>query len=383
MTASELRQAGSRDLNVLHAIPSVAWEHGGPSQSLTGLLNAMSALNTGQIHLACGRAVREPQLSNLINRLDIAYLNRRFWCPAPNSVSQVGAALEKVDIVHVHSYWNGFASVMIELARRRKKPVILSPRGCLQPDAMRRSSGRLKRAFGMLCAKRQLGNVTGFHFQTEAEAQASAMASNPPFTVIDNGVNLPDDAGPHGDLRTRMFGATADHLNFVFLGRIARIKGIDLQLLALRRMVDLGRQAHLHLIGPDSGDLDRLHRLSRQMGIAEHVHFHGPVYSEEKGNWLQAADAVLMTSEFENNSNAALEALAAGGILVATEGIWSDASCHAEAALSVPRTVEDLAAALTGPLNPKLRENARRFAARHHGWNTRAARMIEFYESVL
>ena len=248
---------------------------------------------------------------------------------------------------------------------------------------MAQSSGRAKAVFAALGGRRQLAGVSGFHFQTKAEAKASFGTLGRPSVIIDNGVDLPALGSPQAALRSQLFGQAAREKNLVFLGRIARIKGIDLQVRALSLLLDRGVAARLHLVGPDGGDTARLQNLADDLGIADRVHCHGPVYSEIKHQWLRAADAVVMSSEFENNSNAALEAMAAGGLLIATEGSITDGPVQARAALRAPRTAEALAQALTQPPAPDKREKARAYVQSHHGWAPRAVRMLEFYESLL
>lgn len=376
-------QGSARVLTALHAIPSIALHHGGPSQSVAGLINAMSRHAPGRVELICGRDQQEPELGAHVNRHDVRYLNRRFWCPTPVAIGRMAQAVRGADVVHVHSYWNGFASTIIALAQRDGKPVVLSPRGSLQERAMAQSSSRAKAVLSALGGRRQLAGVSGFHFQTRVEAQASFGAWGRLSVIIDNGVEIPWLDTPQTSLRSRLFGQAVREKNLVFLGRIARIKGIDLQIRALGLLKGRGVAARLHLVGPDGGDQMRLQNLACDLSIADRVHFHGPVYSSAKQQWLQAADAVLMSSEFENNSNAALEAMAAGGILIGTEGTISDGPVLAGAAIRVPRMAEALALAISQPSDPAIREKAHSYVQAHHGWAPRAVRMLEFYESLL
>ena len=343
----------------------------------------MCAQAPWRVGLICGHDPHEPPLSGGVARHDIRYINRRFWCPHPASLPQMAKAIEEADLVHVHSYWNGFASAMIGLAQRIGKPVVLSPRGVLQRKAMAQSSVRAKAAYSSLIGRRQLTRISGYHFQTQEEAEASYGVSDQPSIILDNGVNVPEFTVDRAALRTKLFGHFAADLNLVFLGRTARIKGIELQINALRLLHEHGVAARLHLVGPDGGDQGRLNAVAKQAGVADRVHMHGPVYSDTKQDWLRAADAVLMSSEFENNSNAALEAMAAGGALIGTEGTIPDDPVNLGAALRVVRQPEALAQRLRQPIPHTLRDKARHYVGQHHAWQPRAARMLTFYESLL
>nr|WP_254430482.1 MULTISPECIES: glycosyltransferase [unclassified Ruegeria] len=364
-------------ISVLHAIPSVAAHHGGPSVSVAGLLNALSETGLIRTSLICGPDQVEPALSGLSARHDMAYASSRFWLPKAKSLRVMARAIDQADLIHVHSYWNGFAALMVALAHRAGKPIVLSPRGCLHADAMAQSSQAAKRVFAALGGKRQLKQIAGFHFQTEDEAKASIGRAGRPSIILDNGVALPE---PNGS-RCALFGQTQTDPNLVFLGRIARIKGIDLQVKAIALLQGQGIRAHLHLVGPDGGDLTRLIALAKTLGVSDQLHTHGPVFSDTKYQWLRAADAVLMSSEFENNSNAALEAMAAGGVLIGTEGCIPDGPVQAQAARRVARSAEALAEAIRH--RSDTRDAARYYVRLNHDWASRAHLMLAFYEKLL
>lgn len=370
----------TKGVSVLHAIPSLALHHGGPSQSVAGLLNAMVRTGSVRVSLICAAAQAEPPLDSPMHRYSVQFANQRFGLPTRGSCQDMRQAVDRSDIVHVHSFWNGFASTIIAHALRAGKPVVLSPRGCLHPDAIAQSSLYLKKVFGAVLGHRQLAHLSGCHFQTEDEADSSIGVQGLPSVILDNGVTVPEFATPVAQVRRRLFGSTAEQTNLVFLGRLARIKGIDLQIAALKLLRARGVPAYLNLVGPDGGDLDRLIEVSQAMGVTEYVRVHGPVYSTAKHDWLRAADAVLMTSDFENNSNAALEAMAAGGRLIATQGTLQVTPVNAGAAICVPRTPEALAQAiLEAPVAP-VRAAARHYVQASHDWNERANRMVAFYE---
>ncbi len=367
---------------ILHAIPSIALRHGGPSQSVAGLLGAQNRIAPGRIALICGQDPAEPDL-NVSRRWVARYLSQRFWCPAPSALPVMRGAIGDADIVHVHSYWNGFAATMIALAQRAGKPVVLSPRGCLQHAAIAQSSARAKAVFARLGGHRQLARLSGCHFQTEAEAHASLGVGDRPRVIVDNGVALPRPEPSHTALRARVFADTPDAVNLLFLGRIAAIKGIDLQLRALQHLRNRGVPAILHLVGPDGGDLNRLRALAGDLGLADRLKVHGPVYGDGKFDWMRAADAVLLTSEFENNSNAALEVMAAGGVLVATSGCIANRAVAAGAATCVARDAGALVDALARTGTDGQRSAARAYVRNNHNWSDRASRMLAFYETLL
>jgi glycosyltransferase involved in cell wall biosynthesis len=78
-------------------------------------------------------------------------------------------------------------------------------------------------------------------------------------------------------------------IHLVFTGLLSKVRGID-RLLAAIAKIDLpGERLHLHIIG-DGPDLDRLRRLSPQLGLNECVTFHG---------WIARQDLEATVSQFD------------------------------------------------------------------------------------
>jgi glycosyltransferase involved in cell wall biosynthesis len=127
---------------------------------------------------------------------------------------------------------------------------------------------------------------------------------------------VPNPAPPVGhlpsrdDLRRRL---GIDGPTFVFAGRLVPAKQLPLAIGALRRVA----AARLIVIG-DGPERQRLDELVAQAGLQGRVVFKGAVPRSEAVVWLRAADAVVLSSAWENFPHAAVEAIAAGTPVVAT-----------------------------------------------------------------
>ena len=93
------------------------------------------------------------------------------------------------------------------------------------------------------------------------------------------------------------------------------VKRTDELLAALRRLVDLGVDATLCLVG-DGPDRERLERRAHELGLAKRCLFLG--YQEEVGPFYDAMDVILLPSANEGTPVSVIEALAAGRPAVAT-----------------------------------------------------------------
>jgi glycosyltransferase involved in cell wall biosynthesis len=106
------------------------------------------------------------------------------------------------------------------------------------------------------------------------------------------------------------------------LGRLHKIKGIDLLLFAFLDVIKHYSNVKLIIAGPDGGDLDRLQKLVEELHLESQVFFVGPLYGEEKVAAYNDADLFVLPSVYESFGNTILEALACGTPVIATTG------CH-------------------------------------------------------
>jgi len=119
-----------------------------------------------------------------------------------------------------------------------------------------------------------------------------------------------------------------DEKLFVFVGRLERLKGVDLILRALSLVTAGGRhpEARLLVLGEDSGaggesERQRLARLARELGLSRQVDFLGPVAQSELPLYYAAAEACLLPSYSESFGLVGLEAQACGTVVVASRQV--------------------------------------------------------------
>lgn len=106
-------------------------------------------------------------------------------------------------------------------------------------------------------------------------------------------------------------------LQLVYIGRLAREKGLYEALQGVRLAHELGVDARLVIAGggPEEG---RLMRYAHALGISTRVTFTGPVFGADKVRLLEGAHAMLLPSYSEGLPYALLESMAAGVPVIAT-----------------------------------------------------------------
>jgi D-inositol-3-phosphate glycosyltransferase len=105
----------------------------------------------------------------------------------------------------------------------------------------------------------------------------------------------------------------------LFVGRLDPIKGLDL---LLESVAAMQTPARLTIVGGNpQGDpeVERLRAYAEELGIAERVSFPGAVQPPELLNYYRAADALVVTSRYESFGLAAVESLACGTPVLATQ----------------------------------------------------------------
>jgi len=106
-------------------------------------------------------------------------------------------------------------------------------------------------------------------------------------------------------------------LKLVYIGRVAREKGLYETLQGLSLVQEMDVDARLVIAGSGAEE-GRLERYAQALGIGSRVTFAGPVFGKDKVSLLAGADVMLLPSYGEGLPYALLEAMAAGVPVIAT-----------------------------------------------------------------
>jgi D-inositol-3-phosphate glycosyltransferase len=149
------------------------------------------------------------------------------------------------------------------------------------------------------------------------------------ISVVPGGVDL-ERFRPHDQAAARRVLGLRGSKVLLFVGRIQRLKGIDLLLRAAARLVAddpalaaelqvliVGGRPPEHGANPESQELRRLRRLAGRLGIADRVEFVGAVDQAILPLYYAAADATVIPSLYESFGLVAVESMACGTPVVA------------------------------------------------------------------
>ena len=138
--------------------------------------------------------------------------------------------------------------------------------------------------------------------------------------VIPCGVNLEQFKPVNKEMAKQQLGFTDDKI-ILFVGRIEPLKGID-QLLKAMPYLPISKGLKLVIIGGDENsqhEMGSLQALSRHLHVESSVTFLGLIKHEQMPYFYSAADASVVSSYYESFGLSALESLACGTPVVATD----------------------------------------------------------------
>jgi glycosyltransferase involved in cell wall biosynthesis len=378
-------------MRVLHVIPSLLPESGGPSRTVPELCRALAAQGTNVTLISThvpgnGLTIdpkQEPYEVVLFPAADGSLAGARQMHRAITERST------EFDLIHIHSLWNLGVTFAAAAARKAGLPYVLAPRGMLSDACLRQSSYSLKRAYARGYDHRTVEGAIRLHFLNADEQRASQnnWFRYPAYFVARNGVDLNIEGVRPGLFRAR-FPELVDRRIMLFLGRLHAIKGLDLQLQALERLIPKYPDLIWLLVGPDDGEWPRLNALIQRSGLEANVKWIGPLMGDERFSALADADVLLQTSLYECQSMTVNEALAVGVPLVVTDSINYGDVQSAGAGFVVRRNAGELANAMDSILSSRdgstaMRDAGRRFAADELSWPKIAAAINSAYVEAI
>jgi len=208
--------------------------------------------------------------------------------------------------------------------------------------------------------------------------------------VIPCGVNLDLFQPIDKELAKQQLGFDNKKI-ILFVGRIEPLKGID-QLLRAMTYLPNGQGIRLVVIGGDEhsrNEIERLQRLSKELRIKDSVTFTGSIPHERLPYFYSAATACVIPSYYESFGLVALESMACGTPVVATNvGNLKSVIQQGETGYVVtdntPHHLADKIALLISKPSPDMKSaRSIRASVTRFSWSNVAQEMIKEYREIL
>jgi glycosyltransferase involved in cell wall biosynthesis len=294
-------------MRLLHVVPTYlpSRRYGGPIVAVHGLCKALAARGhqvevyttnvDGPDTLAVPTDV-PVDMDSVTIRYFSSRFRRLYWSSAMKEV--LDREVANHDLVHIHAVylWPGAAAA--RAARRHSVPYVISPRGMLVRELIRRKSRLIKTAWLAFVERSSFAHASAIHFTSSLERDEATRIGLPlprPF-VVPNGVEVPPPGVGPRDERT-----------LVFLGRVNWKKRLEAVIELLPRLPGV----RFLVAGNDEEQLTpRLRARAQELAVADRVEFLGPLYGQAKDDFLARGTLFVLPSRSENFGNAVLEALA-------------------------------------------------------------------------
>ena len=312
-------------------------------------------------------------------------LRRLYWSPPMRRA--LAASVGGFDVVHLHAVYLWPIWAGARAARAQGVPYVISPRGMLVPELMRRKSRWAKAAWIALVERTNLEAAAAIHATSSVEAGhlAGFGWKLPPIATIPHGVDdpPPPSAAP---LSADIAAATAQGPLVLAFGRISWEKGLDRLIAALPQ----APAARLVLAGDDAdGYAASLAAQARAGGVDGRVTIVARhVEGADKEALFGAARMFAMTSLSENFGIAAFEAMRRGVPVLTTPDVgMSEIVRESGAGRIVDAAPASIAAGINAMLDDPagsraMGEAGRAHVVAHYGWPSVARRMADLYGSV-
>ncbi len=307
------------------------------------------------------------------------------------------------DLIHSHYWMSGMAAE--QLRARWQTPIIhMFHTLVMMKNRVARSPEELEGEYRLKGEQRILQIADRIVVATPAEQSQLEFlykANSKKLRIIPPGVDLSHFYPiPHDEAR-EVIGVPLKNRMILFVGRIEPLKGLETLIRALAYMQKTSQLVccphSLVIVGGDpeetplnvNAEMARVQALVRELDIRDLVLFLGKKDQQTLPYYYSAADVVVVPSHYESFGMVALEAMACGTPVVASQvgglgflirdGVTGYVIPDGEPELLGNRLMELI-------LDPQLREKMGRQAsqlAQEYSWERIAAEIANLYEEVL
>ncbi|MDL1910643.1 glycosyltransferase family 1 protein [Chloroflexi bacterium CFX6] len=236
-----------------------------------------------------------------------------------------------------------------------------------------------------------LAELTQLRFLYKADA--SKLVVIPPGVDVSHFYPIPSD-------EAKMYvGLKPEDRMVLFVGRIEPLKGVDtlIQAMCCLQLKDKRRPVHLAIIGGDpsasreqmTAEMARLQKLCDELAMGQTVVFLGMRDQDKLPYYYSAAEVLVMPSHYESFGMVALEAMACGTPVIASEvGGLAYLVRDGETGFTIPdQEPEKLCEKISWLLNdPELHESMSRRAveyAQDYAWEKIVKQIVETYQGLI
>jgi glycosyltransferase involved in cell wall biosynthesis len=227
--------------------------------------------------------------------------------------------IKNFDVIHMHIFRSYQNIIAHQYAKKYGVPYILQAHGSVLPFFQKQ---RLKKIFDSFFGYRILKDASKIIASTkiEAEQYKEMGVDEGKIEIVPNGIDLSEyeNLPKRGDFR-QQYSIRDDEKLILYLGRIHKIKGIDLLVKAFADLINELDDVRLVIVGPDDGFLSTLKRRIKDLKIDDKILLTGLLPEKDKLRAYVDADVYVLPSVYETFPVTVLEACACGTPVIVTD----------------------------------------------------------------
>lgn len=358
-----LRREGPRSdsvalLKVLHVIPSVSANHGGPSFAIRALARALRSaavdvsIVTTDDDGPRGR-LQVPIAEPVFEENATWWYFRRDFVPYKVSLGAVRwlqGHVRDYNVVHIHALFSFLSTMAARIAYAQQVPYIIRPLGVLNQWGLVNRRRLPKRISLQLIELPMIRRAAALHFTSDAEAEEAKKIDRCVAARRKAVIPLPVEAQAPGDplVFEQSFPSSRGREVVLFLSRVDPKKGLELAIKALATLKARRPASMLVVAGTgEASYVAKLKDVCAALDLANDVLWTGHLDGAIKAGAFAKARVFVLPSHSENFGIAAAEAMAGGlpVVISAEVGLSSDVRV-ARAGTVAERTADAIALAL-------------------------------------
>ena len=236
----------------------------------------------------------------------------------PGLILKAKKEIKEFDVIHLREYRTFQNIVIYYYIKKFNVPYVLTSGGSLDRDMPHK---KLKWIYDVIFGLKIVRNASKVIARNQSEVEQYKVMGVPEEKIItmSAGIDLFEYMilPPKGLFKMK-FGIKEEEKILLYLGRLHKIKGVDILIKAFTNVIQSIDDVKLVVVGPDDGSLDELQTLVKNLGVGKKVLFTGPLYGLEKLEAYVDADVYVLPSRYEAFGMTVLEAYACGKPVIAS-----------------------------------------------------------------
>ncbi len=311
-------------MKILQVLPYFNPKKGGDVKVCTNLSRELVKRGHDVTILTTDSELDNDYVTSVKNQgINVILMNSKFnisnFIYSPNIGEWLEKNIRKFDIVHLHTYRAYQNNIICKYSIKFKIPYIVQAHGSVLPFFQKQL---LKQIYDKLWGHKILNNASTVIALNEMEKEQYKKMGihESKIEIVYNGIDLSilDNLPEKGKFRQKYLIHQNEKV-ILYLGRIHKIKGIDLLLDAFSDILKELHDVRLVIVGPDDGFLETIEKHGKNLIQTKDVLIIGPLYNVEKWESYIDADVYVLPSFYETFPNTVIEACASSTPVVLTD----------------------------------------------------------------